>query len=536
VNDMKNQKKISKSSTILVIFVTLVFASIYMSGMNDNIYEEGVSYELNNSHLSLSSIDTNGIPICTNGQPLGSHLNYIKRELRVYSDMEGGALITWADERAGNASIYVQKVNATGHIQWEEDGVILCPNTAYQELPVICSDGAGGAIIAWRSYRNENWDIYVQRISSDGDLVWNPEGVLISDTNSNNKYPQICTDEMGGAIITWRGNGIYVQRVNSTGDLKWTNNGIQICTGGAYHPQICADGTGGAIISWEDSRNIDFTQTDIYIQKVNATGDIQWTNNGVGMCTWGGDQRDHQMCTDGMGGAIIAYKDSYTGHLHVRMQGINSSGSVKWRSDGVYISVKSHLYPCIQICSDDEGGAYIAWADDDPDRPAVYAQHTNSTGWAQWTFGGIAISKHPGKPRICRDGVGGVIITWDQSLGIYSNKDIYAQRLDAFGNMQWAVNGTAICTASEAQWLPEICSDGSGGAIIVWIDLRIDIDLYAQRVNSTEELMWLTTIDTVEGEIPGFDLYIVYCILLITLIIIVQRKKEVIHNSEKIKK
>ncbi len=85
--------------------------------------------------------------------------------------------------------------------------------------------------------------------------------------------------------------------------------------------------------------------------------------------------------------------------------------------------------------------------------------------------------------EICSDGAGGAIITWrDYRSG--SDSDIYAQIIDSSGNVQWTANGVAICTASNGQYKPKICSDGAGGAIITWEDSRSgsDYDIYAQRI------------------------------------------------------
>ena len=56
--------------------------------------------------------------------------------------------------------------------------------------------------------------------------------------------------------------------------------------------------------------------------------------------------------------------------------------------------------------------------------------------------------------------------------------------------MQWTANGVAICTASGYQGPPAIVSDGSGGEIITWEDLRIESNknIYAQRVYSNGNL------------------------------------------------
>src|SRR5512136_1777200 len=50
---------------------------------------------------------------------------------------------------------------------------------------------------------------------------------------------------------------------------------------------------------------------------------------------------------------------------------------------------------------------------------------------------------------------------------------------------------TPICTASGDQLSPQIVSDGSGGAIITWEDLRSDnCDTYVQRVDSSGMVKW----------------------------------------------
>lgn len=50
--------------------------------------------------------------------------------------------------------------------------------------------------------------------------------------------------------------------------------------------------------------------------------------------------------------------------------------------------------------------------------------------------------------------------------------------------MQWIANRSAICTATGAQTQPQICSYGSGGVIITWIDERSESesDIYAQWI------------------------------------------------------
>ena len=72
--------------------------------------------------------------------------------------------------------------------------------------PQICSDQAGGAFITWTDWRNEPEEhVYAQRINSAGVVNWtsNGEAIVTDGTNWEQDMPQICSDEAGGAIITW---------------------------------------------------------------------------------------------------------------------------------------------------------------------------------------------------------------------------------------------------------------------------------------------------------------------------------------------
>jgi len=89
----------------------------------------------------------------------------------------------------------------------------------------------------------------------------------------------------------------------------------------------------------------------------------------------------------------------------------------------------------------------------------------------------------PEEPRIVIDGWAGCLITWiDHRSTANIDDDIYAQRLDAFGNPEWTLNGIAVCTANSYQQPPIIVSDMEAGAILVWEDWRFNRDIYAQRV------------------------------------------------------
>jgi len=121
-------------------------------------------------------------------------------------------------------------------VQWVEDGTPVCTATGGQYKPQPASNGAGGAIISWEDFRSGENDIYAQRMVASGTVQWNADGVAICTATGSQEQPQLVSDEAGGAIITWEdfrsgwpNCDIYAQRGDSLGTVQWTTNGVPIC-------------------------------------------------------------------------------------------------------------------------------------------------------------------------------------------------------------------------------------------------------------------------------------------------------------------
>ena len=385
--------------------------------------------------------------------------------------------------------------------QWSTDPTInnpICTEVNEQDDPSITSDGNGGAIITWADYRNGNYDIYAQRISSGGAIIWTTDGIVVCTQTNDQQMPAITSDGNGGAIIVWldqRNSGnnvfnydIYAQRIDQNGVVQWTADGVVIYSAfssSAASPTITSDGSGGAIIVWEDQRNYNI---DIYSQNVNSNGVIQWATDGVAICTELAYQRQPAITTDGSGGAIISWNDERNGSSNpdIFAQKINSSGVAQWIIDGIAVCSQTgfQFYP--KITNDNYGGAYVTWADNRNGNPDIYVQRINSNGSVQWSGSpdGIALCtliNSQVDPTISGDGSGGAIITWidNRNSGV-SGSDVYGQRINS-GGMKILSTDAIICSNFSSQGYPTIINSGVGGAIITWRDFRNDIngDVYA---------------------------------------------------------
>ncbi len=427
--------------------------------------------------------------------------NFTSNQMSVAAatDGAGGAIFAWMDTRNGSQDIYTQRIDASGNLQWATNGVPVCTAAFNQYNPKLVSDGAGGAIIVWLDDRDGagagNYDIYAQRINASGAVQWTADGVSICTATGVQNAQQVIADGSGGAIVAWsdgRTSGssnadIYAQKVNASGVMQWGISGTTVCTSNSLQniPQLVSDGAGGAVISWEDWRN--FSQTDIYAQRMSSNGFYMWSFQGVVICSEPNfaAQYNTRIATDGSGGAIICWQDKRTSSSDdIYAQRVNSSGAVQWTGNGVLICNAAGLQIGSQIISDGSGGAIITWEDRRTERD-IYAQRVNGSGAAQWTANGIVVCNQAGiqtDVQLTNVTGGAALLTWSD----YRNSpgDIYAQKINAAGAVQWTANGVAVSTATNDQSVPALVSDGADGAIIAWQDLRtaLDYDVYSSRL------------------------------------------------------
>jgi hypothetical protein len=391
--------------------------------------------------------------------------------------------------------------------QWSANPTVnnaICTTVSQQSGPQITSDGSGGAIIAWSDYNLTTgaYSISAQRISWDGIVLWTANGVDICSAPQFRSVPQIISDGSGGAIIVWQDNrsgtaNIFAQRFNSNGLTLWTANGIPVCeqTKDQTFAKLVSDGSGGAIITWQDLRN--GSSYVIYAQRINATGSTQWTAEGVAMRTPNTSNDElPQIISDGNGGAIIAWHQYHgvypNGNLDIYVQQVNSNGIIGWGSDGNVICALTSDQRFPQLITDGSNGAIIVWEDyrNGPSISNLHAQKVNATGVIQWALNGVAIAPgtiHQTTQKLLKDGSGGAYITWE-SVG---NLVVYAQLINSGGVRQWATNGVSIGAAGNARG-PQIVSDGGTGAIITWYDFSGtgNGDIFAQHINLAGTVLW----------------------------------------------
>src|SRR5512143_907487 len=233
----------------------------------------------------------------------------------VVSDGAGGAIVAWIDNRGTYPQVCAQRVGLAGTVMWGADGVLLTSATGDKAGIKGVPDGAGGAILTWYDNRSGFYDVWAQRVSASGVAQWTANGVALTLAASHQVYPVIVSDDAGGAIVAWQDQrhglaDVYAQHVTATGAIApgWAPNGDSLCTAATAQtrPVIAPDGAGGAIVAWPDQR----AGSTIYAQRVSGAGAIAWTLDGIPASSAPSGQMNPCVAPDGAGGAIIAWQDS----------------------------------------------------------------------------------------------------------------------------------------------------------------------------------------------------------------------------------
>jgi hypothetical protein len=373
---------------------------------------------------------------------------------KITPDGSGGVILAWYDYRnsGGPRGIYGIRVDAEAAIApgWNSSGTPICTTTNAQgngplnDLVAVCSDGAGGAFVAWTDARNTPpasvliYDVFAQHVLSDGspDPTWPATGRALT-TGAGYKYPHTLIADGGGGfwLATENSNATFqiaVTRHGSDGieTSRWTSPSFASRVIGV------SDGAGGVFLTWQDCRDCMSGSDAIYAIRLGPTAAPRpgWPVGGVAMVTSTDTVDLPVIVATGDGAAMIAWlrtgvaPDAYV----ARRIEANGSFAFAWLSGGRTFATSNDIL----------------------------------TGW----------------PLIAPDGDGGAMFAFRRN-----RPNLFGSRVDVSAQVPAAFpdTGLSLCTLSDNQFPVSLVSDGLNGAFLLWQDYRDyptnSWDVYAMR-------------------------------------------------------
>ncbi|MDP8226691.1 MAG: T9SS type A sorting domain-containing protein, partial [Candidatus Celaenobacter polaris] len=392
---------------------------------------------------------------------------------------------------------------------WDTNGNPIAASNGDQDQHTFWEDGTGGAVVAWHDTRDaSNENLYMQRIASDGSLLWDAGGSLLygsTDTQSNVK---MCPDGTGNFIFTWRDKhndpdgDIMAMRVDIDGNFLWASDAaIYQGAGIQKDPRITGSADTGAFVVWVDYRNDPYS-SDIYAQKIDVSGTLLWDATGLPLCTAPNDQLESRLTNDNDGGCYFVWTDGRDGghpHEDIYMQHVGDTGSLEWEANGKMIcdAYGEQFSPLPR--GNGAGKVYAIWGDNRTGSTGLYFQILDGAGTEYLTANGKLIYY-----GLCGDaknyslfqGIDKSLILWEDSRSPYTGNQLYLQVLNDDGSVGLALNGESLTdpTGYDQEYVDAIYSVSENELVAVWEENRSGFkQIYAQAVDDLCTHLWAAT-------------------------------------------
>ncbi len=420
----------------------------------------------------------------------------------VVDDGEGGVIVMWEDYRTGKDwDVYAQRVDSTNTTRWEQNGIKICTAGRNQRrLRMIRPDKH--AIVVWNDRRDRsNWDIYAQAVTLNGEILWQTDGIPICTNTADQSTQAILSDGEGGAIFIWEDErrssefqDLYIQRVNASGEPMWAPDGIPVFPSESLQsdPILVADGLGGFYIVWWDVIGYDAWHIMAHRMRLDATP--LWERPRLVSPTEG-MQGEPRVIADGEGGIIVlwqVYENFINDQLYA--QRVAPDGSKLWQDTGVPICTAPGIQKHTSIVNDGEGGFIAVWRDERDIYSDLYVQRIRADGTPVWKEDGISLCTaggHQDKPFIVQTGKDRFFVAWvdyREDFGEESKDAIYGQHIDLSGTLLWEKDGVPISTSTGKHYPPFVASVGNGEWVVVWSNMQEDKgDIYLERFSAVSD-------------------------------------------------
>lgn len=428
---------------------------------------------------------------------------FSQEDPKLEDDGAGGAIIIWTDSRSEENAIYIQHFSSEGKGLWGDNGRVLAKVDSRQENPTIARLSDGGYITGWEDYQKGKPVLFAQKFNSEGATLWQEGGIPWIELSHEQENLAVVSAPDGASVAAWQdrrqGNfDIYSQKISSDGNLLWGKEGAVACNavGSVIHQNanLLAGSQGEVTVVFEDARA---GYANIYAQKIGRNGTLAWGKDGIAVAKIRGDQSDPQIISDGADGVFVFWEEKKgSDEPRIAGQRLNAAGKKIWENGSVYATKLKCKQSAPRILPDGAGGAIVIWQDErNPlSFKDLYGQRLSSEGELLWDVNGVLICGENGdqtEAEIVSGGGGRFYCAWTDYRRGERNPDVYAQLFDSSGKITWDKEGVVVCGAPDIQRTPRLAAD-SEGAVVVWTDKGGgSYDIYGQRLNRQGQVLWM---------------------------------------------
>ncbi|MCK9451061.1 MAG: T9SS type A sorting domain-containing protein [Bacteroidales bacterium] len=396
------------------------------------------------------------------------------------------------------------------HAQWSSNPA---ENLQLSNLPgedvisktALCPNG--DVYVGYFALGSGNYNIRLQRLDHQGNILWDQNGILISDHPSMSWLTDwdMTADLENHAIMTWQdirnggNNNIVAYRISPEGDFVWGEDGLSLSNSTAFDaaPKVTVTASNNTVIAWQ-------SETVIIRHKISPDGSLLWGEDGITMSglnqyTW------PQLIPVGEDDVIMKYfEDSGPPNAptrHVFAQRFTSDGSAVWTQPAVItnqggISAWTQIFPMI---NDGNDGFYISWHEDRAytNLYKAYVQHIDQNGNAMFEENGQIISFNTTMnhfyPQLAKpENDPHIYVLWNLVNMDQNQWGLAGQKISPTGDLKWGDNGKTLIPLSTKALQPHKGLQHGEDIILIYEDYfnSIETSLKAMRLDANGDFVW----------------------------------------------
>jgi len=415
--------------------------------------------------------------------------------LTALSDLTGGAYVFWEDTKGTQQKdIYYIRFDKNGEVSFRADGKAVSTKSGIKENPIAVVEPYGNALVLYRGKDKNHSELYVQKLSKSGLRLWQNEGIQLTDSKAEKIDYSLRVDKKGFVYISYITKGGSSAGRYSVSYLSLNPNGKILndsLKGNLYHSnnlltetEVVPDNKDGRFIFWLENQN---NKTLLKAQYVSSSGTKLWGDKPI---TISKEDANVINYTVGKLGNSIYVAVTYQSKNKVVYQHlINDKGVFLWGKEGKLLTFQKGSQNNPQFAFVDST-VVVSWTNEFEKRKDVFIQRFDVKGNKLWGNNGKRITGVKGNKfgqRIVYDQKGGVIIAWIDKPENNSQANLFIQKVDTNGKLQWDSLGVKIASSKqiEKSYL-NLVHDGEGGAIAVYKGTENNKnDIYGQKIFST---------------------------------------------------
>jgi len=377
-------------------------------------------------------------------------------------------------------------------------------------IPKVGFGPNGDYYIAYFSSESGNYNVRLQRYDSQGNRLWQENGLLISSHPSMSWLTDwdMAVDHENHAILSWQDirqggeNNTVAYRISPEGEFVWGDDGIMLSNSLAFDvsPKVTVTAANNAVFAWQ-------ADDIIIIQKISPEGAKQWGDWGMILPMPVANVRYSwpQLLAVGEDEVIIKFfEDSgptWAPTRHILAQRFDADGQPAWDEHTVVYNL-GNIQAWHQILSfenDGNDGFYMAWHDFSMSGTAASArlQHINAQGAPVFIENGVLLSsRHDFNqfyPELASpQGDSDIYVYWNEVNGNQNQWGIYGQKVTAEGALLWGDQGKPIFEVSGQALLPQAALPIQDQVILVYEHFfnGLETSLRATRLDKNGEFVW----------------------------------------------